>query len=72
MAAMKHALNSYFNKIEPVLLVMGFAFLAVYAYQVLAQPTGVAYDALSLAQSVIYIVFVIDLVLRILGRGKSC
>jgi voltage-gated potassium channel len=71
MAAMKHALNSYFNKIEPVLLVMGFAFLAVYAYQVLAQPTGVAYDALSLAQSVIYIVFVIDLVLRILGAGKE-
>jgi len=54
MALMKRALNSYFDKIEPVLLVLGFSFLAVYAYQVLAQPTGAAYDALSIIQALIY------------------
>jgi voltage-gated potassium channel len=71
MAAMKRALNSYFDKIEPVLLVLGFSFLAVYAYQVLAQPTGAAYDALSVAQVFIYAVFLIDLVLRLIGAGKE-
>ena len=67
MALMKRALNSYFDKIEPVLLVLGFSFLAVYAYQVLAQPTGAAYDALSFVQVLIYAVFLFDLVLRLVG-----
>jgi voltage-gated potassium channel len=71
MAAMKRALTSYFDKIEPVLLVLGFCFLAVYAYQVLAQPTGAAYDALSIVQVLIYAVFVVDLVLRLIGAGKD-
>ena len=62
MAAMKRALNSYFDKIEPVLLVLGFSFLAVYAYQVLAQPAGAAYDALSIIQALIYAFFVLDLI----------
>jgi voltage-gated potassium channel len=71
MAAMKRALNSYFDKIEPVLLVLGFSFLAVYAYQVLAQPAGAAYDALSVIQALIYAFFVLDLVLRLIGAGKD-
>ena len=71
MAAMKRALNSYFDKLEPALLVLGSSFLAVYAYQVLAQPTGAAYDALSVAQVFIYAVFLIDLVLRLIGAGKE-
>ena len=61
MPLMKRALNSYFDKVEPVLLVLGFSFLAVYAYQVLAQPTGAAYDALSIIQALIYAFFVLDL-----------
>jgi len=71
MAAVKRALDSYFDKIEPVLLALGFCFLAVYAYQVLAQPTGIAYDALSVVQAGIYAVFVVDLVLRLIGAGKE-
>ena len=71
MALMKRALNSYFDKIEPVLLVLGFSFLAVYAYQVLAQPTGAAYDALSIIQALIYAFFVLDLILRLIGAGKD-
>ena len=71
MPLMKRALNSYFDKIEPVLLVFGFSFLAVYAYQVLAQPTGAAYDALSIIQAFIYAFFVLDLVLRLIGAGKD-
>ena len=71
MALMKRALNSYFDKIEPALLVLGFSFLAVYAYQVLAQPTGAAYDALSIIQALIYAFFVLDLILRLIGAGKD-
>ena len=71
MPLMKRALNSYFDKVEPVLLVLGFSFLAVYAYQVLAQPTGAVYDALSIIQAFIYAFFVLDLVLRLIGAGKD-
>lgn len=71
MAAIRRSLDSYFNKIEPVLLVLGFIFLAVYAYQVLAQPIGAAYDALSIVQGLIYVVFVVDLLLRVIGAGKE-
>ena len=53
------------------MLVLGFSFLAVYAYQVLAQPTGAAYDALSIIQAFIYAFFVLDLVLRLIGAGKD-
>ncbi len=53
------------------MLVLGFSFLAVYAYQVLAQPTGAAYDALSVAQVFIYAICLIDLVLRLIGAGKE-
>lgn len=59
------------KRIEHVLLVLGFLFLAIYAYQVLATPPEPIYEALNAAGLLIYLVFGVDLVLRLLHAGKK-
>jgi voltage-gated potassium channel len=52
-------------------MVLGFAYLGIYSAQVLLEPEPQAYQALEIAATVIYVVFVIDLALRIWVAGKS-
>jgi voltage-gated potassium channel len=52
-------------------MVLGFAYLGIYSAQVLLEPEPQAYQALEIAATVIYVIFVIDLAMRILVAGKS-
>lgn len=71
MSKIKSALDVYVEKIEHVLLVLGFLFLGVYAFQVLAEPSTPIYEVLDLVGLVIYLVFAIDLLLRVIHAGKK-
>ena len=68
---MKQKLDSFLGKMEPALLALGFGFLGIYAFQVLAEPEQTLYEATSVAQAAIYLVFLADLVLRVISAGRE-
>ncbi len=68
---MKQKLDSFLGKMEPALLALGFGFLGIYAFQVLAEPEQALYEATSMAQVAIYLVFLADLVLRVISAGRE-
>lgn len=51
---------------EPFLMGLGFAYLGIYSIEVLAQPSKAVLSALEVTGWVIYVVFLIDLVARII------
>lgn len=53
------------------LMVLGFLFLIVYSIQVLVEPEGALYLGLEIASEVIVWIFVLDLILRAVGHGKT-
>ena len=71
MSSIRRALDTYVERIEHVLLVLGFVFLGTYAYQVLAEPPAAIYEVLDVVGLVIYLVFAFDLVLRVVHSGKK-
>lgn len=52
-------------------MLLGFAYLIIYSVQVLVQPEAQTAAALEIASVAIYIVFVIDLLLRIVIAGRA-
>lgn len=71
MSSIRRALDNYVERVEHVLLVLGFLFLGTYAYQVLAEPPAAIYEVLDVVGLVIYLVFAFDLLLRVVHSGKK-
>jgi voltage-gated potassium channel len=53
------------------LMALGFLFLIIYSIQVLMEPEGALYLGLEIASEVIVWIFVLDLILRAVGHGKT-
>lgn len=71
MSKLKQGLNTYFEKAELSYMALGFAYLLIYSIQVLAPLGQYLYDALENLSMVIYVIFVIDLVLRVIAAGRE-
>lgn len=71
MSKLKQGLNTYFEKAELSYMALGFAYLLIYSIQVLAPLDQYLYDALENLSTVIYVIFVIDLVLRVIAAGRE-
>jgi voltage-gated potassium channel len=71
-------MNNWRNKLGETLesldltwMILGFAYLGIYSYQVIAEPTQAVYQTLENVNTVIYSVFALDLVLRAVVLGKK-
>lgn len=71
MSKLKQGLNTYFEKAEYAYMALGFGFLIIYSFQVLLPLEQYMFEALDLLAAVIYLIFVIDLVLRFIAAGKE-
>lgn len=58
-------LDGLLKKVEPLLICLGFLYLGIYSWQVLALPTGTVEAALTIAGWVIYGIFALDLLVRV-------
>lgn len=71
MKKLTQSLNSLFDRLELLWMVLGFVYLGIYAYQVIARPSASVWGALEWASVAIYGLFVVELVVRILGSWAS-
>ena len=71
MSKLKSNLNTYFEKAEYAYMALGFGFLIIYSLQVLLPLEAYMFEALDLLAAVIYLIFVVDLVLRVIAAGKE-
>lgn len=71
MSKLKQGLNTYFHKAEHTYMALGFGFLLIYSLQVLLPMEQYVFDVLEVLSSVIYVIFVIDLILRVVVAGKE-
>ena len=71
MSKLKQGLNTYFEKAEYSYMALGFGFLLIYSLQVLLPMEQYMFDALENVATVIYVIFVIDLALRVIAAGKE-
>ena len=71
MSKLKQGLNTYFEKAEYAYMALGFGFLIIYSLQVLLPLEAYMFEALDLLAAVIYLIFVVDLVLRVIAAGKE-
>lgn len=65
------ALDSVLNRFELLWMLLGFLYLGIYAYQVIAQAEVALYNALETANTVIYGIFALELLLRIVAAGRT-
>lgn len=66
---MRDALGRLFHRVEFLYMVLGFAYLGIYSVQVLAEPPADIYATLEFAAEVIFWIFAVDVVLRIIHAG---
>lgn len=71
MQKLRQGLNVYFEKAEYTYMALGFAYLVLYSFQVLQPMNQATFDLLELAATIIYVIFVIDLVLRVIAAGRE-
>lgn len=71
MKKLTQSLNTLFDRLELLWMVLGFAYLGIYAYQVIARPSATVWIALEWASVAIYGLFVVELVVRLLGSWAS-
>lgn len=71
MTKFKQGLHSYFEKAEYSYMALGFAYLVVYSFQVLLPMDTATFNFLEAMATVIYVIFVIDLILRIIAAGRE-
>lgn len=71
MQKFRQGLNVYFEKAEYSYMALGFAYLVLYSFQVLQPMSQATFDLLELAATIIYVIFVIDLVLRVIAAGRE-
>lgn len=71
MQKLRQGLHVYFDKAEYSYMALGFAYLVLYSFQVLQPMSQATFDLLELASLIIYVIFVIDLILRVIAAGKE-
>ena len=71
MEALRSRLGRLFEKAEAAYMILGFGYLGIYSYQVLAEPPADVYQALETASEVIFWIFAVDVVLRLIHLGKD-
>jgi hypothetical protein len=52
-------------------MVLGFGFLIIYSLQVLLPPQQDVFVVLEIAAGAIYLIFIVDLLLRLIAAGKN-
>jgi voltage-gated potassium channel len=71
LAAFRAKAEHLLERSDFAYMLLGFAYLIIYSVQVLVQPGPQAAAALEIASVAIYIVFVIDLLVRIVIAGRK-
>ncbi|MGB1101015.1 MAG: potassium channel family protein [Pontimonas sp.] len=71
MAKLREKTEMALHKLEVPWMILGFVYLGIYAFQVIAQPERWLYNTLEIVNIGIYVVFVIDLVIRGILVGKA-
>ena len=71
MAKLREKTEIALHKLEVPWMILGFVYLGIYAFQVIAQPARWLYNTLEIVNIGIYVVFVIDLVIRGILVGKA-
>jgi voltage-gated potassium channel len=71
LSKLRAALNVYFDKAEVGYMVLGFGFLIIYSLQVLLPPQQDVFVVLEIAAGAIYLIFIVDLLLRLIAAGKN-
>ena len=69
MNSVRDTLGRLFHRVEFLYMVLGFAYLGIYAVQVLVEPPADIYASLDLVSEVIFWVFAVDVVLRLIHAG---
>jgi voltage-gated potassium channel len=71
MQNLRKGLAVYFDKAEYTYMFLGFFYLGLYSVQVLVEPPKSTYDTLEAISNLIYLIFVVDLVLRAIFAGRE-
>ena len=69
MASFREMLGRLFDRVEFLYMVLGFGYLGIYSVQVLVEPPTDIYASLELVAEVIFWIFAVDVVLRIIHAG---
>ena len=69
MASFREMLGRLFDRVEFLYMVLGFGYLGIYSVQVLVEPPADIYASLELVAEVIFWIFAVDDVLRIIHAG---
>lgn len=67
----KKFLSRLFEILEVPYMILGFAYLGVYTAQVVLDPPAQVFDALEVASTVIYWLFALDIILKLIYIGKG-
>ena len=71
MVKFRQFLGEYFEKAEYTYMFLGFFYLGLYSAQVLLEPAADVYAVLEGISNFIYVIFVVDLVLRAIYVGRD-
>lgn len=71
METLRQKLGLLFEKLELTYMALGFAYLGIYSAQVLVEPPQDIYDGLEFVSTVIFWIFAVDVVLRLIYLGKG-
>lgn len=64
-------LSLWLNRLESFWMVLGFVYLAIYSFQVIAQPSATVFAALEAVNWGIYGIFAVELVLRVVSERQT-
>jgi voltage-gated potassium channel len=71
MKTVKRKTEAVLHRLEIPWMVLGFVYLGIYAFQVIAEPPRGLYDTLEVVNSSIYAVFIVDLIVRAVLEGRA-
>lgn len=71
MNSLRQQLGRLFERVEFLYMVLGFGYLGIYSVQVLVEPPADIYTSLELAAEIIFWVFAVDVLLRLIHAGPD-
>ena len=71
LIAMDNKLDSFLDRFELLWMGLGFLYLGIYSFQVIAQPSSAVMSALESVNIAIYLIFVVELVLRGVAKRST-
>jgi len=71
LQSVREALGRLFDRVEFLYMVLGFAYLGIYSVQVLVEPPADIYASLELLAEIIFWIFAVDVVLRLIHAGPE-